>query len=83
MPQPANPATPGWRFILIQSALMSLVMDIAMSTYFLALNFGLTRAMLYHWPRAFLMAYPVAFATVMVVGGPVRALAGRLSAPPR
>ncbi|MBF0219631.1 MAG: DUF2798 domain-containing protein [Gammaproteobacteria bacterium] len=63
---------------LVNSLLMSLVMVLIMTGVITAVNTGFSTGYLHRWATAALIAWPVAFTVILLVGKRVAALANRI-----
>ncbi|MEZ5673789.1 Protein of unknown function [Thalassovita litoralis] len=55
------------KIVIVAQIFISGMMAFLMTGFFGALNMGLTRDWLSHWPLAFLTGWPVAFALSLIV----------------
>lgn len=64
---------------LLIAFFMSLCMALPMSGVLTLLNLGFNTTALLRWPRNFIVAWPIAFPTVLLVGPQVRRLVAWLT----
>jgi len=70
---------PHLKMQIVTGLLMSLSMSLLLSGFFTALQMGLSEDWPKAWLGSFAIGWPLAFALAMLIAGPVRRIAMRLS----
>lgn len=70
---------PHLKMQIVTVFLMSLSMSLLLSGFFTALHVGLSADWLKAWLGRFAVGWPIAFALAMLIAGPIRRVAARIS----
>lgn len=60
-----------WKFRLINTAIMAVLLSGLMTVYITFINLGMRENFIYYWLKAWLLAAPAAFVCVMMLAAPV------------
>lgn len=60
-----------WKFRLLNTAIMSILLSGLMTVYISFINLGMIEDFVYYWLKAWLLAAPVAFICVLILANPV------------
>lgn len=76
-----NKVAISWKFRLINTAIMAMLLSGLMTLYITFVNLGSIEGFVYYWLKAWMLAAPVAFVCVMIIASPVQKLTKRILEP--